>query len=509
MDQNLSDIELLKLYLNDPSRLPAGTLGIPTVDDPPYKVPTQTEAGSKALPLDPNSPGMTMNNPQRQGPVMVQPDTEKILFDPSDKIKINSKDAQWLKANLNPVLDSQMQDIQDKQKTAEGLKAEANVRMADVGKRMATLDVAPERYQAPPALDAQLASVKDQYNKTDVPERSIWADAIAGLLPSILGSMSGTAGAAAALPATQSSVAFNEKLRGEQIALAKDQRDKLKKSYDELIALKKGDQAAWTKEQEFKLNQNKALLDAGKDLAKMSRSELDTYNKTLDANIKDFYGNTQKGALDVAKMDQEANQAAAKAAADANKPPNPARSEMLAERAFARISKDPIIQQIQKSQLGMKNDLHTLDAAVASGKGVLPQVLKEVSNGVANALAMGRANAVSDREAQEYNNVNTVWAKLSTKFSTEGVEPINDPVLFGQIRDVIQRLRQAYQKNAEARSAGLVRPTNDKLVDQAQKAAVKGTTSADDTSDITNPADTKIIGTTKYKKTKGGWEKVK
>lgn len=104
------------------------------------------------------------------------------------------------------------------------------------------------------------------------------------------------------------------------------------------------------------------------------------------------------------------------------------------------IDKHPLIERstAQLAQLGV--DRHTLETSPV----VTPQILHEISNGIASAMNGGRGAGLGMSQMQDLSTVQTDFAKLVQRLTNSPQEGAS-PAIKKQAIDTISRLEQAYQ----------------------------------------------------------------
>lgn len=196
-------------------------------------------------------------------------------------------------------------------------------------------------------------------------------------------------------------------------------------------------------------------------------------NQGAEANaaIQNKYANEQKvaqmkaqSAANVAGINKEGRIGAAEITGGT-------RLENAGQREFKRITSDPQLAPLLKVQKQGAKDLNTLNNAIDEGKGMPVQLLSELAAGQANMIT-GGGSALGDREAQSMQNAATQWTAMSNKLKTSGVNTVNDPVLFKQIKDQFERLLDANEENVQSQAQALKRPINNKYLSDQQDAAL-------------------------------------
>lgn len=109
------------------------------------------------------------------------------------------------------------------------------------------------------------------------------------------------------------------------------------------------------------------------------------------------------------------------------------------EGAANKIHGDQLVKDMSSRQNQIAIDRHTLE-----GGGIItPQMLNELTQGVASALSGGRGASVHSSEMQEINNLQTQSAKLRSFIESKPEEATN-PETKKQLIDVLSRLEDAY-----------------------------------------------------------------
>lgn len=118
-----------------------------------------------------------------------------------------------------------------------------------------------------------------------------------------------------------------------------------------------------------------------------------------------------------------------------------------ASRAGEAFDKDPILLQTDKQRNQIALDLHTLNTA----KIVNPQILNEVSTGMANAISGGRSASLGAVHMQEINNLDKKWTDF-LQFINSKPEALNQPETIQFVKDTLARLDDSYANIAETRA---------------------------------------------------------
>lgn len=125
------------------------------------------------------------------------------------------------------------------------------------------------------------------------------------------------------------------------------------------------------------------------------------------------------------------------------------KDDRLVNNVYDKFDNDTLIKKYGQQKAGILRASHTLDNP-PDGK-VTTQLLKEVSNDIAQSLAMGAGNAESDREAQEYKNLATQWAKTMSYISNQPAG-VAAPELISYLRQNLQRLDEGFGQNISIRA---------------------------------------------------------
>lgn len=128
------------------------------------------------------------------------------------------------------------------------------------------------------------------------------------------------------------------------------------------------------------------------------------------------------------------------------------REDTIAKGAADIFDKDPTIIKYNTARNSLQRGMHTIDNP-PQGK-VTTQMLKEMSNDIANSLSLGAQSASNDREAQEYKNAATRWAEVKSKF-TDAPEGVVSPELIDYVKQSLGRLDQGFQLNIADRGKQL------------------------------------------------------
>lgn len=123
------------------------------------------------------------------------------------------------------------------------------------------------------------------------------------------------------------------------------------------------------------------------------------------------------------------------------------RQDTQTSKAADLFDKDPLLQQTTRQRQQMAQDYHTLTTA----KTITPQMLNELSMGIANAISGGRSAAVSSQNKVEFDSVELMLKRKQQELSNNP-QDIDSPQVKAYFGDLIKRLDDAYAKNAVARA---------------------------------------------------------
>lgn len=149
------------------------------------------------------------------------------------------------------------------------------------------------------------------------------------------------------------------------------------------------------------------------------------------------------------------------------------RAENSDRAEFKRISDDSTLKPLLATHGQASKDLNLLNSALLNKTPMPTQVLSEISAGMGNIVTNGNSG-VSDRQAQELNNLKIEIAKASNKARLSGVATVYDPVLFGQLKDTFSRLTDAVESQIQGRKKAVYRPSKKDSINEQQDAAIKG-----------------------------------
>lgn len=121
--------------------------------------------------------------------------------------------------------------------------------------------------------------------------------------------------------------------------------------------------------------------------------------------------------------------------------------DRIAANAADHFDKDPILTKINKQKQQIDLDKHTLE----NSSTLTPQMLNEVQQGIANAIAGGGSAGLGKTEQIEIQTARQKIAELQQKFTSDPT-PVNDPALIQYFHDTLDRLGGAYDRNAYSRA---------------------------------------------------------
>ncbi len=139
--------------------------------------------------------------------------------------------------------------------------------------------------------------------------------------------------------------------------------------------------------------------------------------------------------------------------------------DRMAADAVKAIDNHPIIQGAAKQLNQLQIDRHTIEQSPL----ITPQILHEISNGIANALGGGRSVGLGMAEMQDLSTSQTYFAALEQKLTNSPVEGAS-PAVKKQVIDTLNRLEEAYGKNLEKMSAKLIQGRTYDNNSQARRA---------------------------------------
>lgn len=173
----------------------------------------------------------------------------------------------------------------------------------------------------------------------------------------------------------------------------------------------------------------------------------------------------QKSAQDVAHITAQGKVEAAEMTGGA-------RMENSARAEFKRFTDDTNLKPLIQAHQQASKDLSLLKSTIASGKGMPIQVLDELAAGMGNLVTNGKS-ALTDRQAQQMQNLQTKAVEKLGKYKSSGIATVNDPELFKAIEEQFERLKDATESNAANRLESLKRPTKNAYMAEQQDAAMK------------------------------------
>ncbi len=117
------------------------------------------------------------------------------------------------------------------------------------------------------------------------------------------------------------------------------------------------------------------------------------------------------------------------------------REDAQAAQAAKDVHNHPLIQQTSKQLGQLAIDKHTIETSPI----VTPQILREISNGIARALAGGSQVGLESSNMQDLSTSQTHLAALEQKLLNAPIEGAS-PAIKQQVVDTLNRLEQAYGK---------------------------------------------------------------
>jgi hypothetical protein len=121
--------------------------------------------------------------------------------------------------------------------------------------------------------------------------------------------------------------------------------------------------------------------------------------------------------------------------------------DAAAKSAADVLDKDPLMSQYSKQENQIDLDMHTL----ATTKKLSPQILEEVTSGIARAISGGSNAAVSVQDKQAFDSFALDFTKLQQKLTNQ-YQDINNPALRKDLNDILSRLKESYAKNKSLRA---------------------------------------------------------
>lgn len=174
--------------------------------------------------------------------------------------------------------------------------------------------------------------------------------------------------------------------------------------------------------------------------------------QTWSESMNEFMKGSQTAQVEKMKADAGIKEAQIRADAIKNSGAGTARSDSLTERVNKAWDADPLIRPYVKAQDAIGRAYHTLDNPP---EGITStQLIKEVSNDIANSLQMGAASTGDDREKQEYKNISTDWARVQSYLSDHPAD-IDDAALVKYLKTNLKRIDESYKANIANRNKQL------------------------------------------------------
>lgn len=124
--------------------------------------------------------------------------------------------------------------------------------------------------------------------------------------------------------------------------------------------------------------------------------------------------------------------------------------DRLANTVANLFDNDKSILQNQMQQQQTELDLHTLQTA----KTITPQLMAEIQNGLARAVAGGGVTSEGGREAVAFNSVKQDAIRLQQRL-TNRPEDVGSPEVKQMLIDTFKRLHEAYGNNIATRATNI------------------------------------------------------
>lgn len=121
--------------------------------------------------------------------------------------------------------------------------------------------------------------------------------------------------------------------------------------------------------------------------------------------------------------------------------------DRIAQQIGDHIDKDPTMIKINRQKQQIDLDKHTLETAPI----LTPQILSEIQKGMANAISGGGNSAQGTFNKMEIETVQQKMAEVQQRFSGSPTG-VKDPELVDYFKGVLDRLGNAYDKNAYSRA---------------------------------------------------------
>jgi hypothetical protein len=136
-----------------------------------------------------------------------------------------------------------------------------------------------------------------------------------------------------------------------------------------------------------------------------------------------------------------------------------------ASAAAGSLDRDPLLQSTQRQLNQMDVDKHTIQSADV----ITPQMLHEISGGIASALNQGRSVGLGQMQMQDLSTSQTQLASLMQQLTNSPQEGAS-PEIKKQMIDTLDRLKEAYQKVQANRAKQIAQGRNYSHSPDAKKA---------------------------------------
>lgn len=126
--------------------------------------------------------------------------------------------------------------------------------------------------------------------------------------------------------------------------------------------------------------------------------------------------------------------------------------DRLSNTVAGIFDNDEILKKNTAQQQQTELDLHTLQTA----KMITPQLMTEIQNGLARAVAGGGVTSEGGREAVAFNSVKQDAIRLEQRLSNSP-QDVNSPEVKQMLIDTFRRLHEAYGNNISKRAENLAK----------------------------------------------------
>lgn len=139
--------------------------------------------------------------------------------------------------------------------------------------------------------------------------------------------------------------------------------------------------------------------------------------------------------------------------------------DKLAAQAAERVNSHPLIQKTTQQLGQIQIDRHTIETSPM----VTPQILHEISNGIANALSGGRGVGLGMASMQDLSTAQSRIAQFE-QYITNHPQEAASPAIKKQVVDTLNRLEDAYGLYQEKLAQQIVQGKSYRHSKQAQES---------------------------------------